>query len=81
MDNQAFEALLKRASLSKKEFANLVDMNSNSVTNWNKSDKVPQWVGSWLNLYIDNQKCQALKAILKETVCDQESVTKPETEA
>ncbi len=70
MNNKAFEELLQVAGLSKKEFANLVDMNSNSVTNWNKSDKVPQWVGSWLNLYIENQKCKELKALLKETVCD-----------
>jgi DNA-binding transcriptional regulator YiaG len=73
MNNQAFEALLQVAGLSKKEFARLVDMNSNSVTNWNKSDKVPQWVGSWLNLYIENRKCKELKALLKETVCDHEA--------
>jgi len=72
MNNQAFEELLQVAGLSKKEFANRVDMNSNSVTNWNKSDKVPQWVGSWLNLYIENQKCKELKTLLKETVCDHE---------
>lgn len=70
MDNQTFEELLKDAGLTKKEFAQLVDMNSNSVTNWNKSDKVPQWVNSWLKLYIENKECKELKQILKETVCD-----------
>lgn len=70
MNNQAFEELLTRAGLSKKDFAALVEMNYNSVTNWNKSDKIPQWVNSWLTLYIENSKCKELKALLKETVCD-----------
>ena len=54
MNNQAFEELLKSAGLSKKDFSKLVEMNYNSVTNWNKSDKIPQWVGSWLKLYAEN---------------------------
>jgi len=72
MNNQAFEELLKLAGLSKKDFAALVEMNYNSVTNWNKSDKIPQWVNSWLTLYIENAKCKELKQLLKETVCDSE---------
>lgn len=72
MNNQAFEELLKTAGLSKKDFATLVEMNYNSVTNWNKSDKIPQWVNSWLTLYIENLECKKLKALLKETVCGKE---------
>ena len=75
MNNQAFEELLKNAGLSKKDFAALVEMNYNSVTNWNKSDKIPQWVNSWLTLYIENAQCKELKQLLKETVCDQSSDT------
>lgn len=71
MNNEAFEELLKSAGLSKKDFAELVEMNYNSVTNWNKSDKIPQWVNSWLKLYIENKGCKELKQLLKETVCDQ----------
>ena len=71
MNNQAFEALLKSAGLSKKEFATLVDMNYNSVTNWNKSDKVPQWVEPFLKLYIENKECRDLKRILKEALKDE----------
>ena len=70
MNNKAFEELLNTAGLSKKDFANLVEMNYNSVTNWNKSDKIPQWVSSWLTLYIENVKCKELQQLLKETVCD-----------
>ena len=69
MNNQAFEELLKRAGLSKKDFAALVEMNYNSVTNWNKSDKIPQWVEPFLNLYIENAGCKELKRILNDTVC------------
>jgi len=72
MNNEAFETLLKRAGLSKKEFATLVEMNYNSVTNWNKSDKIPQWVNSWLNLYIENADCKELKRILEDTVCNKQ---------
>ena len=72
MNNELFEELLKNAKLSKKEFANLVEMNYNSVTNWNKSNKIPQWVHSWLDLYIENKECKELKQLLKETVCKNE---------
>ena len=72
MNNKAFEELLKSAALSKKDFSALVEMNYNSVTNWNKSDKIPQWVNSWLTLYIENSECKKLKALLKETVCDKD---------
>jgi len=70
MNNQLFEELLKEAKLSKKEFSKLVEMNYNSVTNWNKSDKIPQWVKSWLNLYLENKDLIRLKQTIKETVCD-----------
>ena len=70
MNNKLFEQLLIDAELSKKDFANLVSMNYNSVTNWNKSDKIPQWVASWLKLYTENKDLTQLKQIIKETVCD-----------
>ncbi len=70
MNNKAFEALLKSAGLSKKAFATLVDMNYNSVTNWNKSNKVPQWVEPFLDLYIENKECRDLKETIRETVCE-----------
>ncbi len=70
MNNKLFEQLLMDAELSKKNFANLVTMNYNSVTNWNKSDRIPNWVESWLNLYKENKDLTKLKQIIKETVCD-----------
>ena len=70
MTNESFEELLKKAKLSKKDFADLVEMNYNSVTNWNKSDKIPQWVGSWLKLYSENKDMTQLKKLIEETICD-----------
>lgn len=67
MEYNEFEELLKRAELKKAKFAELVSMNPNSVSNWNKSDKVPEWVKSWLELYIKDLKCKQLKAIIKES--------------
>ena len=52
MNYEIFEELLKEANLTKKEFAELVDMNYTSITNWNKSEKIPFWVKSWLENYI-----------------------------
>ena len=71
MNNKAFEELLKDARLSKKDFSKLVEMNYNSVTNWNASNKIPQWVKSWLKLYIENKDLTRLRQIIKETVCDE----------
>ena len=53
MTNKEFENLLKKADLSKKGFADLVKMNANSVTNWNQAEQVPEWVRSWLEMYIE----------------------------
>lgn len=52
MKNEVFEELLRQAKINKKEFANLVEMNYTSVTNWASNDNVPRWVRSWLKNYI-----------------------------
>jgi len=52
MEKNEFEKLLIEAQLSKKEFAKKVKMNPNSITNWNSSGKIPDWVESWLDMYI-----------------------------
>lgn len=51
LNYESFEELLKRAQLTKKEFAELVDMNYTSITNWSKTGKIPYWVKSWLENY------------------------------
>lgn len=52
MDFIEFEKLLDSAGLKKGEFASIVGMNANSVSNWSSSDNVPYWVKSWLENYI-----------------------------
>lgn len=66
MDNKEFESLLKDTGLSKKKFAEEVSMNYNSVTNWNKSDKVPEWVKSWLENYTKAKHFDDAKQIFCE---------------
>lgn len=62
-----FEQQLKKASLSKKQFASLVNMNYNSVVNWNTSSTVPNWVASWLNLYLENKAFSDIKTVIKSS--------------
>lgn len=50
MDSNEFDSALKSLSLSKKDFAELVGMNYNSVVNWNKTG-IPSWVASWIRNY------------------------------
>jgi len=71
MDNQEFNILLKKAKLTKKDFSSLVYMNYASVTNWKQSDKVPNWVKSWLTLYIENKECKELKEMIKDSICEE----------
>jgi len=65
MKNEIFEKLLLEAKINKKTFSELVGLNYNSVINWNKSDKIPSWVESWLTLYIENNSSRKLKEILQ----------------
>jgi DNA-binding transcriptional regulator YiaG len=52
LEIKLFNELLKQATLTKKEFASLVSMDTNSVVNWNTKGKTPGWVESWLRNYI-----------------------------
>ena len=52
MEKEDFNKLLKKANLSKKEFAGIIDMKYTSVNNWGSSQQFPRWVKSWLENYI-----------------------------
>ncbi len=68
MDNKTFEGLLKEAGLTKKEFAKLVNMSYGGVVNWGREKQsLPNWVDSWLELYIANRKFENLKRSIKES--------------
>lgn len=69
-DKAVFNKLLKNSGLNKKEFSELTGLHYGSVANWGGKDKpVPSWVESWLNMYIENKECKALKQLLEDTVC------------
>ena len=44
MEVGEFEKLLKQANLTKKEFADVVGMNYNSVVNWGTKNTYAPWV-------------------------------------
>lgn len=70
MNNDEFKELLKKASLSKKEFSELIGTTTQSVNNWNvKGRDIPYWVKSWLLLFIENKDCKELKEIIKKNIC------------
>ncbi|QDF28970.1 helix-turn-helix domain-containing protein [Halarcobacter anaerophilus] len=52
MEKEEFNELLKKASLSKKEFASIIGISVGSLNNWGSSQGIPYWVESWLNNYI-----------------------------
>ena len=67
MENEEFKALLKNASLTKKTFSELLGVSYNAVNGWGTNGRdYPYWVKSWLNLYIENKKCNELKKAIKE---------------
>ena len=62
-----FNGLLKRAGLSKKEFAELTGYAYSTVANWGTEDKpIPSWVKSWLDNHI---KARTLDSV-KDVLCD-----------
>jgi hypothetical protein len=70
MTHEEFLELLKKANLNKKEFVDITRLAYSTVGNWSSSDKVPYWVNSWLENYIERKKHSKLVEVLKESgVC------------
>ncbi len=68
MDRDKFKELLKKANLTKKSFAEILDTSYNAVNGWGTNDRgYPYWVSSWLKLYIENKDCKELKSMLKDS--------------
>ena len=68
MTNEEFETILKQTNLTKKEFAKLVEMSYGGVVNWGRTaQSIPNWVESWLKLYIQNEKYESLKQAIKDS--------------
>jgi len=70
MDKNLFKDLLKQAKLSKKEFAEILEIPYATANSWgNNGRDYPYWIKSWLSLYIENKECKELKEIIKTHVC------------
>ncbi len=70
MNKELFKKLLKKAHLTKKQFAEILEIPYATANSWgNNGRDYPYWVKSWLNLYIKNKDCEELKEIIKENVC------------
>ena len=71
MTNEEFKQLLKKAGLTKKEFAKQLGISPNTVNGWgvSKDKPFPYWVETWLNNYI---KAKTLDNV-KDVICTDES--------
>lgn len=72
MNREEFNTLLETANLPKKEFCALIDLKYEAVNNWGTSNvKIPKWVKTWLENYIERKKFESMKDILKSSgVCE-----------
>jgi len=72
MEKEIFKELLKKANLNKKQFAELLETEYNTVNAWGTNGRnYPYWVESWLRLYINNKNCKELKSMIKNSgICD-----------
>lgn len=52
MDRELFKTLLEKANLSKKQFAQTLDISYTTVNAWGSTQNIPYWVQSWLENYI-----------------------------
>jgi DNA-binding transcriptional regulator YiaG len=67
MERKEFNELLENAELSKEDFSKKVGLQYRSVNNWGTgAQKVPHWVDSWLELYVENNRCKKIKKMIKE---------------
>ncbi len=67
MNKEEFSKLLDKANISKKELAKLLGCATQTVNNWGSTQNIPYWVKSWLENYIEKQKLENMKKILKDT--------------
>ena len=66
-EKKGFNAWLKIAGLTKKEFAQKTGLAYSTVANWGSKDKpVPPWVVSWILNY---RKAKTLDSV-KDVICN-----------
>ncbi|AHJ12844.1 MULTISPECIES: helix-turn-helix domain-containing protein [Sulfurospirillum] len=65
MEREKLNTLFKHAGLSKKEFAQKLSMNYQSVNQWESTQNAPLWVWSWLENYAKARKFDEMMALGK----------------
>lgn len=66
MNQRELKVLLAQADLSKKEFAQMVGINQQSVNNWGSNKNIPYWVKSYLLNYIELKKYKLIREKIEE---------------
>lgn len=61
MELAEFKELLKVAGLNKKQFAELLEMQYNTVNAWGSNNNIPSWVKSWIENYIKAKTYDSIK--------------------
>jgi DNA-binding transcriptional regulator YiaG len=68
MDFEIFEKILKQIGITKKEFANFLEINHTTITKWKMNKKIPKYAEIILNYLIEiKQKCDKLKEIKEKS--------------
>jgi len=70
MELSKFKELLKKAGLNKKKFAELLDMQYNTVNAWGSNNSIPGWVESWLENYIKAKDLESIIETVKPYIKD-----------
>ena len=65
MEKEEFTKLLEEAGLSKKEFAEIINITQGSLNNWGSTQNIPYWVKTWLENYIKAQDLKKITDIIK----------------
>jgi ABC-type oligopeptide transport system substrate-binding subunit len=66
MDKEEFNELLRKAGISKKEFANLTNISYNTITGWGSTNKI---VPNWVKPFIENYQKAKIVDDIKSKIC------------
>jgi len=68
MTKEEYNQKLKEVKLTKKELAHILGVAEQTVNNWGSTNKVPYWIDTWLQNYIDKKKFDNIKNIIKDEI-------------
>lgn len=66
MTHEEFKMRLSEAGLTLVQFAEKIETPYNTVSKYGKAVKVPQFVNSYLDLYMENKELKNVKQQIKE---------------